>query len=244
MSLTQSWLPKSTLQGERAVRPFAAAVADWAEAWFPDRAWRAAPSFQSALDGGDWSVLREESYFSLVGRPKATLDLAFAILGQRPRQDLTQADHQLMRRLAAAALDDLHKRTASLYATGLRQASGSVSRSRLRLTIGPDNQARIAIEAELGSLTALVKSSFRAIAGREELVPVRTAIAQEPVSIEAHLGSAALSIAQIETLEIGDIVVLDRPLDTPARISINNRLGAMAFALSDDGNNVLLTLQD
>lgn len=244
MSSTQSWLPKSTLQSERAVRPFAAAVADWAEAWFPDRAWRAAPGFQPAGEGGDWSVLREDTHFSIVGRPKATLDLSFALLGQRPRQDLTQADHQLLRRLAATALDDLHKRTGSLYAASLRQASGSASRSRLRLTIGPDNQAKIAIEAELGALTALIKSSFRAVAGRRELVAPRGAIAQQPVRIEAHLGSAALSIAQIETLEVGDIVVLDRPLDAPARISINNRLGAMPFALGDDGSNVLLTLQD
>lgn len=244
MSSTQSWLPKSTLQGERAVRPFAAAVADWAEAWFPDRAWRAAAAFQAAGDGGDWSVLREDALFSLVGRPKATLDLAFAILGQRPRQDLSQADHQLLRRLAAAALDDLHKRTASLYAAGLRQSAGTGSRSRLRLTIGPDNQAKLAIEPEPGALTALVKSSFRARAARTELTSPRAAIAQEPVRIEAHLGSAALSIAQIETLEIGDIVVLDRPLDAPARISVNNRLGTMPFALGDDGTNVLLTLQD
>lgn len=244
MSSPQSWIPRSTLQGEHAVRPFAAAVADWSEAWFPDGAWQAAANFKPAGDGLDWSVLREHSHFALVGRQKASLDLAFVLLGQRLRQDLTEADHQLLRRLAASAIDDLHQRIASLYSASEMQASGAAARDRLRLTIGPGGQAKFAIEAERDPLTTLVKGRFRAIARRNELSPVRTAIAKEPVRIEAHLGSAELSIAQIESLEIGDIVVLDRPIDAPARISINNRLGSMPFALSDNGSNILLTLQD
>lgn len=244
MNQSIHWLPKSTLQGERAVRPFAAAVADWAGAWFAARGWRAAATFQPAGDGGNWTVLRDDPLYSVVGQPKVTLDLAFAILSQRPRQELTPSDQQLLRRLAAAALDDLHKRIAALYPAGLRQSAGLGARERLRLAIGPDHQPQLGVEVDLGGLTALVRGGFRAVRPRGELIPARTAVAQQPVRVEAHLGSAALSIAQIETLEIGDIVVLDRPLTAPARLSINNRFGTMPFALSDDGQNIILTLQD
>lgn len=238
------WLPKSTLQGERAALPFVTVVAEWSTAWFPARGWRAASAFQGAADSGDWSVLREDSLCSLAGRPRASNDLAFAVLGQRPRTDLTAADQQLLRRIAAVALDDLHKRLEALFPASLRQAAVAGTRGRMRLTIGADNQPKLAVEIDLATLTSLVKAGFRAIRPRADMVQPRVAVAHERLQFEAHLGSARLSIGQIDTLEAGDIIVLDRPPDAPARISINDRLGPMSFALGDDGQNIILTLQD
>ena len=241
--MAQAWLPRSALEGERAAAPFVSAVRDWTSTWFLGPGWRPAGAFSPA-EAGEWSVLREDGMTSLLARPGALLDLAFAILGHQPRGDLTDADKRLLRRLASRALDDLHARIVALFPDGLRKLAHARGGARLALGIGSQMDEGLAITVDSASLAALTRAAYAPSGTPARLSSRREAVMGETVRIEAMLGRASLAIQQIDTLEPGDIVMLDTSAGGSVQLVIDGTPSTIAFALGESADRVTLTLQD
>ena len=66
-------------------------------------------------------------------------------------------------------------------------------------------------------------------AHRISLMPARQAIAERTVSVEAILGEAELTLDELQTLGIGDVIRLDRRLDEPLTVRISSAVACAGF---------------
>lgn len=243
MNQARPWLPKDVLRGARAAKPFAGAIQGWSDRWFPGgRGWRAAGSFDPAYLAG-WSVLRQQSEFELLGRPKAMLELGFALLGQAPRQNLTESDTRLLRRLAAKALDDL---ATSLEAV-LPPPSGGASAQggeAWQLTIGTGNQSWLALALSPAIIAAVARNGFPAKRAKSPLDAPLDTVADVRVTMAGRIGSARLSIEQIDTLAVGDILLLDQHMGEPAELAVAGQPSGLFFAIANTDDRITLIMQD
>lgn len=228
------WLPPGALSGESAARPVVAAVAAWSADWLGG-GWRPAASFTRAA-ADDWTAVRQGDVADVIGRPKAVLDLAFALLGVRSRTDLTQADLRLLRRVAGDALDDLSDRVGHVCGD-VRASDGP----RWRLKVGPDERGPLAITLPEAALATIARRVFKPIARAVTLSSLRAAVAERSVDCTAWLGRAALSVEQFGALEPGDIILLDQPVGDTVPLAIGGRLSDLMVAL---GDGATLTQQD
>lgn len=229
------WLPPGALTGADAARPLAQVITAWSDEWLSG-GWRPATGFTRAA-ADDWSVLRQGDVADVVGRPKAVLDLAFALLGAKPRGDLTETDLRLLRRIAGDALDDLSERVGRVCPD-----TASVGGVRWRLTLGPGEREQLAITLPEAALAAIARRAFRPIARAVTLSSLRTAVADQSIDCAAWLGRAALSVEQFGALEPGDVLLLDQPVGDAVPLAIGGRPSDLMIALADGG--ATLSLQD
>ncbi|HDR9204597.1 TPA: FliM/FliN family flagellar motor switch protein [Burkholderia vietnamiensis] len=62
-----------------------------------------------------------------------------------------------------------------------------------------------------------------------ELTPRRTALGPCPIALSVRLGRCELSAAQLTTLAPGDVIVLDRAIDAPATLVVDESSSTVAF---------------
>ncbi|MCA8233114.1 FliM/FliN family flagellar motor C-terminal domain-containing protein [Burkholderia cenocepacia] len=62
-----------------------------------------------------------------------------------------------------------------------------------------------------------------------ELTPRRIALDTCPVALSVRLGQCELSAAQLTTLSPGDVIVLDRTIDAPATLVVDETSSTVAF---------------
>ncbi|WP_322081151.1 FliM/FliN family flagellar motor switch protein [Burkholderia sp. BCC1972] len=62
-----------------------------------------------------------------------------------------------------------------------------------------------------------------------ELTPRRNALDACPIALSVRLGRCELSAAQLTTLSPGDVIVLDRTIDAPATLVVDETESAVAF---------------
>ena len=215
----------------------AAAIAAWSGTWFAAAGWQAASTFRPD-DAETWTVLSQGTAGTLVGRPRARLELALALFGGRARPNPTDADLVLLRRLAGRAIDDLQTRLdTALPATA---GSGPV----WRLSIGPGPRPPLAIEIPQASLVALARRSTSPRAARGVLTPRHDAVADRPLRCAALLGTATLAVKDIDALEPGDVLLLDQPVDAAIPLLVEGKPSHLRFAIDRLDEQVTLILQD
>jgi len=236
------WIPSAALRHKRAARPFAAAVGSWAETWFAASGWSAADAFDSSVSP-DWSVLRDEGAFQLLGKPKALLELAFAVLGEKPRQGLTDTDLRFLRRLGSRVIDDLRASVEAILPAGA-VGMDIPGQPMWRLTVGRGQQTWLAIALNQATLATVTRAGFSAVREKTRLSQVRDALDGVPVPLSARIGSAKLAVEQIGALEVGDLLLLDEAAGAPLHLTVAGQPSGLYFAIDDSGDRLTLTMQE
>ncbi len=237
-----AWMPQAALRDARAARPFAACVRTWAENWFAASAWTAAGAFDPAVTT-EWSVLSDEPAFQLLGKPKALMELAFAVLGQQPRQGLTDADLRFLRRLGSRAMDDLRAGVEAILPPGAVRTDAA-AQPTWRLTIGRGQQAFLAIALNQATLAAVARNTYSPTRAPSRLSPVQGALDDLAVPLSGRIGSARLAVEQIGALEVGDLLLLDEAPNAALRLTVAGEPSDLYFAIDDSGDRLTLTMQD
>ena len=242
MKTALPWIPSAALRHQRAAGPFAAAVGSWAETWFATAGWTAADAFDSSVSP-DWSVLRDEGAFQLLGKPKALLELAFAVLGEKPRQGLTDTDLRFLRRLGSRVIDDLRAGVEAILPSGA-VGMGAPGQPMWRLTVGRGQQTWLAIALNQATLAMVTRAGFSRAREKTRLSSIRDALDEVPVPLSARIGSAKLAVEQIGALEVGDLLLLDEAADAPLRLTVAGQPSDLYFAIDDSGDRLTLTMQE
>jgi flagellar motor switch/type III secretory pathway protein FliN len=126
----------------------------------------------------------------------------------------------LLQPLAGAAPTSGHAAPAHFAQAG---------RALLQLTLGEPSALRLLVE---------LPETQRAAAARRPvpLGSARTAIGQQPVTLEVRLGEAEIALGALATLAVGDVLVLDRRLDEGVELRLDEqRLPCAAYLGSVDG---------
>lgn len=238
------WLPAGVLGDERAARPFAVAISAWSARWFARSRWTAASCFEVAANA-DWSLLHDGAAFQLFGKPKALVELAFAILGQPPRPGLTDTDMRYLRRLGSRALDDLAAGIEPIAVLGSGAAPMHAAAEPLwQLDIGRPRQPSLAIIVAQSTLVAAARKSYPAVRPSAALARPRDAVADVAVSLAGRVGSARLAVGQIGSLEVGDLLLLDTSAERPLELAVAGRPSNLFFAIDSNSDRLTLTMQD
>lgn len=242
MTAALPWMPAAALRQSRAAQPFAAVVRSWAENWFAASGWVAADVFDSAV-ATDWSILRDDAAFQLLGKPKALLELAFAMLGQEPRQGLTDADLRFLRRLGSRALDDLQASVEALLPAGAAEMTVA-GQPVWRLTIGSDRTAWLAIALNQATFAAIARKVYPLTKPKSRLSSARDAVNDVVVPLSGRIGSARLAVEQIGGLEVGDLLLLDEAASAPLRLTVAGQPSDLYFAIDASSDRLTLTMQE
>lgn len=242
MTSATYWLPTDALRSARAAGPFVAAIDAWADSWFTSKAWVAGNHFSSAGASG-WSVLRQVGGIDIMARPKAVVDLAFALLGQKSRQSLTETDLRLLRRLAGRAIDDLSQRLEAVFPGGSGRI-GTSARKRWQLDIGPAADPILAIMLDESLLATVARTAFSPCRAPTPLFAASTAVEDIIVPMSGRIGAARLAIEQIDAIEVGDLLVLDETADALVRLNIAGRASDLRFSIGETDGRLTLTMQE
>jgi hypothetical protein len=241
MSQGVPWLPDACLKGERAAKPLREAVKDWSRRWLPAGRWQALGTLHEALDSGadsDWSMLRTGGRATIEGAPRAVPRLALAMLGEDERTGFSPRDHKFLRRLAGQAMDDLVAAVDQLLPDGDGSTGAWVGRP-WSLSVGPRAEPLLQISIARCDLCLLARQAYPRHANGP-LDARGAAVAEMRVPISAYLGTATMDIAQFETLEPGDVIVLDRSVSAPATLLVAGRQTPLPCTFSQQGTALAL----
>ena len=214
----QVWMPDACLRHERAIQPIAAVLAGWESKWFGRTIWNAAgPWSPEARSSGSWTTLRDEARIAIRGGPDSILRMAFAMLNEPAHPNLSARDLRLLRRLSNEALEDL---LASVETTLPARKSPAPGQDCWTLEITLDGEPILEISINRADLSFLARRGFTPVQTTKALAPVPSAVANVSVSVAAQLGRTSLDIDQIQSLEPGDILLLDQPVEEPITLIV------------------------
>lgn len=245
MSRYRRWLAASILQSDQTSRPAASVVGAWSADWIGSGAWRTKGRWAHAdITLGDaWTALRQSDGISILGGANTMLKLARAILG-KDELPANARDLKLMRRLAGAALDDLadRLRTAGFVVDEASHGSGTDAEWVLPIENGGGVGLKLLCSQEC--LAAVARKAFTG--SRLPPVAARPSAAFHDLAapVSALLGRARLSIDALRSLEVGDVLVLDRPTTDPLDMIVAGRPAPLRGMMTEENGQFALKLQD
>ncbi|KQN71168.1 hypothetical protein ASE91_08520 [Sphingomonas sp. Leaf62] len=206
-----AWLPADTQPPAALDALFAGAVAAWEAQWFVGGAGQA-PRLRR---GGGAGWRRNAAGLAIGTAPDTALRIGARIVGVSA-DGRHGADRAVLEGVAEPCLLDL--RTRLVAVTGGDDGFVPVPAS--------DRMAMLGDGLAFGLSDALF-----AVLVRRVLPPVvlprpgsgAQALAAIPVEVGAAVGRAAMRLADLRALEVGDVVVLDRALADPVPIALNGR---------------------
>ena len=236
----RDWLPTEAFSESAVKTALCGPVERWSKRWFAKGAVAVAavhpaeiaePSSQSRIAAG---TLAEAE---LTGRGKRVL-LEAALDVELAGQTLSEGDHAVLEAFAGAALQDL---VSILDETFRAAADGNGPRLRISLSLGGGDLLAVTLPRHV--LVPALRARLAAARGNRDVPRSRLgALASTKVTAEAVLGQAELSFADLSNLGVGDVVILDRPLQEPVdlRLSGGQRIGR--GRLSRNGGRVAIQL--
>jgi flagellar motor switch/type III secretory pathway protein FliN len=249
----RDWLPASIASHELVATRIAEAVSTWSRRWFAKGAVRLGdltPVGAGARDftQGDWRVHADAvamrlSHAMIQRLQEAALDVGLEGV------ILSEADRQLIAGFTDKVLDDLALLIQGLLgeaaslpmvtAVDLSQQGGVVAE------LADDRGPLLTLALPQAALIRLCKLNLSVSgAAKIELGGLVTAILPSELMIEASVGVARMSLADLRGLEVGDVVVLDRAWADGGVISLagsNQPFARCKLGQSDD--SVALILQ-
>jgi hypothetical protein len=218
----RTWLPSGALGSGAVDRLLAETASQWSDHWFARRLMRAVGE-TAWLDRAELGRMRDlqlryvESGLALALEDDAAVVIARMMLDEPPdRQPKTEADGQLVERLAAGCIDDLCGRLASAFGLGRTPAwrRGGIDALPFAeacvFALGPSENAptiRLLVSHERAA--GIVRSSARPARKSAPLRPLAEALAKQSVGVSAVLGRCQLSLGEFAGLAAGDVLVLD-----------------------------------
>jgi len=222
------WLPDSALLDARTAEPVARYVQQWASEWFAAARPCLPPRWEKLAHGPatlGFALHHEGRGFRLAVHEEGRLALGSQLLGR------ALAEHDLRTPQVGSLLDNVLPQDNSPDGFALPVTSA-------------DGELLLRIEAGAGLLALLARGWAGSGRKRAPLSPRSAAMGPQPLRLGARLGSSRLALAEIETLEIGDVLTLDTPLAAPLDALIDdvpNASGALALVPGESGIQLQLT---
>jgi hypothetical protein len=218
----RNWLPSGALGGGAVDRLIAETSGQWSDHWFARRLMRRVGG-SAALDRAELGRMRDlqlryaDSGLALALEDDARIVIARMMLDEpADREARTEADEDLVDRLAAACIDDLCARLAAGFGLGRNLAwrRGSVEALPFAeacvFALGPSDNAptvRLLVGHELAA--GIVRSSAKPGRKPAPLRPLAEALGKQNIGLSAAVGRCQLSLGEFAGLAPGDVLVLD-----------------------------------
>jgi hypothetical protein len=253
----RDWLPLDVARRDAVRAVVDEALSVWSRLWLPRRriavsAWDAVAreARTTATDGAGWRLVG--SAIALSCSPRAAsrvlgwaLDVSLddVVLSEADRRVIEGFEQQLFRDLVAQVERALgiagEGRAQPLGVADPFDALGGVVASLSDSGSG----ALLTLAIPMAVLLPFCRRSLpRPAAATTPLVGRLAALGPAAVGLEAWLGQADLTLAELRHLAPGDVLVLDRPRDSAAEISLPGSASVFATAaLTDvDGRRALV----
>lgn len=217
----RTWLPSGALGSGAVDRLLAQASGQWSDHWFARRLMRRVGE-SASLDRSELGRMRDlqlrfvEGGLAVALEEDSRMVIARMMLDEpAERTAMTEADEELVDRLAAACIDDLCTRLATAF--GLRSPAwrrGGIEALPFAeacvFALGASENSptiRILVSHELAA--AIVHSSAKPGRKPAPLRPLSEALAKQKVGVSAVVGRCQLSLGEFAGLAAGDVLVLD-----------------------------------
>lgn len=257
-SIVRDWLPLDIV-GHPVVRAaLADAVEAWSVHWFNRHRLAvgglvASPAGSAARDAGwAWKRFGQAVAFNLSGNSPTPL-ASWLLDGEGDPLTTGAADRMILDELEATVLADLAARIeqsldlAGAPGAGAEDVTDPLGEDGGAIVglkeVGGTAMLRLAIPQPI--LAGLVKSKLP----RRQTSPSRpepriAALGGTQVRLEARLGAAEVSLADLQTLAAGDVLVLDTRLDGMAALAVEGGVSALAGArVANTDGRLSLTVQ-
>lgn len=254
----RDWLPVDVASRAPVRDAVNDVVRDWSQDWFADHGLRA-NRFRTSSDG---IRLRSEAEgwrtyggaLAIAATTHAVSKLASWVLdAPLASLELTGHDSAVIGRLEHVLLDDLSARLEGLLGLPARDRADAApvgrqfnSAQRVEIAITDDTGALVlSLTLPFESMLPLCKASLPPRSRAEPpLGDLLAALASTPVEIEATFGEAEVGMVELRKLAVGDVLVLDRPLDAGVRFDVPGSDAPFAMAhLGEADGRLSLTLQ-
>ncbi|WP_322966400.1 FliM/FliN family flagellar motor switch protein [Sphingomonas fuzhouensis] len=211
------WLPADTVPPASLRALLAESIEPWSTRWFAGE-----PLRLSSLrrDGrGDWSWRSLEAGLMLGTTADTMVQVGARMLGVEAK-DRAAPDRALLEEVAEDCLGDLRAR--------LVQAVAMAPTAEWRPVVRAPGWVATIGTPPLHLGLALTDALFAALVLRvlppAPALPLGSgaaALAAIEVAVSAAVGRAELSVADLRALEIGDVIILDRPLAAPVPLAVD-----------------------
>jgi hypothetical protein len=218
----RTWLPSGALGGGAVDRLLAETSGRWSDHWFARRLMRRLGE-SASLDRTELGRMRDlQLRYVDAGLALALEDDSWMVIARMmldepsDRAAGTEADAQLVERLAAACIDDLCARLAGAFGLGrsLAWRRGGIETLPFAeacvFALGASDNAptiRVLVSHELAA--GVVRSSAKPGRKPAPLRPLAEALARQDIGVSAVVGRCELSLGEFAGLAAGDVLVLD-----------------------------------
>lgn len=190
-----------------------------------------------------------ESWCAVLNSPAMNAALVCAVFDSDASMQGDENDHTLVSRVVEEALEDL---VTALLGTNETTSAASEASYGLPNAAARPGAGCIRVELEIAdiSLACVVShtvldahgaaSSDASRGSGQPLHPLRQALGKELVTGTLHLGSVEISVQDLMSLHVDDVLALDRHIDEPARFRLDDSpLSCEAFLGAMDGKKAL-----
>lgn len=219
MAIGLPWLPAGASFPVALEARLSGVVESWSGRWFASVPMTLATPSRTISSDLSWRGL--DSGLMLGMTPDASIKVGARMLGVASG-DRAERDRSLLEEVAEACLLDLR--------TALGQIVGAPQQAEWRsVALSPGWTARIG--GTVGSLAVALTDTLFATLTSRVLPPVDVpplgsgtdALAAIKVSVGAAIGSAALSVGDLQALGLGDVIVLDQAIADSVAIAVDGR---------------------
>jgi len=246
----KAWLPPDAHARERVQPLLERALEEWSEHWFACGGASLDPAFQDDWPGrsadAGWQSCPEVASLALT--PAAEAAIAGSMIGTNvPLGSMQSEDRNLVHHLARACADDLLDRLGRLAlganaeppcegvpvnfdACSWWDVSVGARKGILKLALSEEAEVQM-IKRRLPSPSKITLGS------------ATRGLARQQVEIEADLGRCGVSLAELEGLAIGDVLVLDTSPADPLALLIGSERSPLRASLEvrEDGPLLILS---
>lgn len=224
-STAVSWLPPGTPPSPALQTLLATLIEAWSVRWFAGSPVVLAPLTHGSVDLA-WRALVEG--MMLGAAPEAVVGVGARVIGVEG-SDRSGRDRALLEEVGEECLADLRSRLTPLVEAPTTASWRPVSTvPTWSATIGGRD-----VGIALGLSDALFAALVRRTMPSQSSVPLGSgvdALACLEISVSAAVGRADLRVADLQALEVGDVVVLDRALADAVPLAVDGRALARGLA--------------
>lgn len=249
MAIEQAWLPEMHLTAPKLAQPFAAILKMWCENWFADERWTVGDHWfreMSRTESQATTAFELENGLQGMMADQGKLRIAASMLALPVDKGTpARADAQLIAKITEKALADLGDRLATLSMTATPASTSQgfyvpTDWPSYRLNISCKGQQSIMwLRADRQLLVSLAQSLAPPPRTPSALGDRNEAVEMKQVSIGARIGTANLTLAELQGLGIGDVIALDRPLDSSFGLTVDGMEAAPSALLVKAEEDIL-----
>jgi flagellar motor switch/type III secretory pathway protein FliN len=250
----RTWLPAGA-SPDKAEAVMTRLVAEWSNHWFAGsegaRSSTLARADQAGRDLRNMTWHRCDAGTAVgIGASGSTALGARAMGVAADIGDRTAADLALLRQLGEECLQDLRKRLQALLelGSGMRWCETPQAPAPDEMIVRSEFGTRsetlhLAIALTPYQLTRLIRSCLPAVPALPPLATAEEALARTELRLSAMLAGCELTLAEIEALTPGDVLVLDHRVDQALPLAIEYRpAGRGACTVAGTGEHLGLQL--